>query len=123
MNGHTCLRCILGGSVCDCPGRDRAAYTRDKGSWEMNITIGEAADEIQKLRREEYKKLEIKYQCNCQICQYFRLFKKVMDEIESIGEINAEFFDEPVTNIYNLCDDTLGLFRTEHEKEIAEEND
>lgn len=62
---------------------------------------------------------EIKLQCNCQICQYFRLLKKVMDDIETIGEINSEYFDEPITEIYNAIDDNLGRFRTEHDEIVA----
>ena len=62
---------------------------------------------------------EIKLQCNCQICQYFRLFKKTMDEIETIGNINAEYFDDAIAEIYNAIDDNLDRFQTDHDAIIA----
>jgi hypothetical protein len=54
--------------------------------------------------------------CDCLLCKYYLLINKFMADIEELGNINAEYFDNRITEIFNSCDDNIYIFKSTYKE-------
>ena len=50
----------------------------------------------------------------CWFCKAQATLKKVMADIEALGEVNSGFYDDPLSDVYNAADDALAVMVHPH---------
>lgn len=53
---------------------------------------------------------------DCDFCKVQKAMTQIMDIIDALPEV-GEFYDKPVSDVYNACEDARLLFRHEHFEE------